>query len=229
MLEVTSGEVRDGHIRAAADGEIGLRITGLTGETPLTPLFGPELLDDAAAPDPAARNTLGFLAYREKLLAGSWRFDTYFGRDTLISVRLLLPALSPAAVEAGLSSVLARLSAQGEVAHEEDIGERAVLDHMAADGSRSSAAVFDYKMIDADYLLAPVAAAWLLHDARARARAAQFLASPAGAPGERPGTRGAALVDNLRFVLESASEFARRPDGRPSHRAQARICGRRLA
>jgi hypothetical protein len=209
-IEVTSGDVQDGHIRAGADGTIGMRITGLTGETPLTPLFGNDLLTAAAAPDSAARNTLTFLAYREKLLAGSWRFDTYFGRDTLISLRLLMPVLSPEAIEAGLSSVLARLSPKGEVAHEEDIGERAVLDHLAADGSRSAAAVYDYKMIDADYLLAPVAGAWL-GDPRAHSRTAAFLASPAGGPGERSGSRGAALVDNLRFVLTSAAAFAADP------------------
>ena len=79
-----------------------------------------------------------------------------------MSVRLLMPVLSPTAVEAGLDSVLARLSPQGEVAHEEDIGELAVLDHLKADGSRSAAPVYDYKMIDENYLLAPVAAAWLL-------------------------------------------------------------------
>src|SRR5207249_420044 len=83
------------------------------------------------------------------------------------------------------------LSVQGEVAHEEDIGERAVLDHLQSDGSRSAAPVFDYKMIDGDYLLAPVASAWLVH--QARPRAAAFLAAPAGEAGVR-GTRGAALV-----------------------------------
>ena len=210
VLEVTQGQLRDGHIRAGPDGKIGLRITGLTGETPLTPLVGGELLNDSAGADAAARDTLTFLAYREKLLAGSWRFDTYFGRDTLMAVRLLMPALSATAVEAGLSSVLARLSVQGEVAHEEDIGERAVLDHLKSDGSRSAAPVFDYKMIDGDYLLAPVASAWLLNE-RARPRAAAFLAAAAGAPGERRGTRGAALVANLRFVLQSASAFAADP------------------
>ena len=112
------------------------------------PSSGNELLDDAAAGDPAARDTLTFLAYREKFLAGTWRFDTYFGRDTLISVRLLMPVLDATAVESGLSSVLARLSPQGEVAHEEDIGEFAVLDHLKADGTRSAAPVYDYKMID---------------------------------------------------------------------------------
>lgn len=211
VLEVTHGELRDGHIRPGADGRIGLRITGLTGETPLTPLSGNELLDDAAAGDPAARDTLTFLAYREKFLAGTWRFDTYFGRDTLISVRLLMPVLDATAVESGLSSVLARLSPQGEVAHEEDIGEFAVLDHLKTDGTRSAAPVYDYKMIDSSYLLGPVASAWLVHDARAGTRGAQFLAGPAGLPGLRAGSRGSALVDNLRFVLRSAAAFAADP------------------
>jgi hypothetical protein len=212
-LEVTEGQLRDGHILAGADGKIGLRITGLTGESPLTPLSGHELLNDTAASDTAARDTLTFLAYREKLLAGSWRFDTYFGRDTLLATRLLMPVLSAAAIEAGLSSVLARLSPQGEVAHEEDIGERAILDHMKSDGSRSAAPIFDYKMIDGNYLLAPVTSAWLVHDERARSRAATFLAAEGG-PGERPGTRGIALVDNLRLVLQTASAFAADPSPR---------------
>ncbi len=210
-LEVTHGEVGHGRISAAADGTIGLAITGLTGETPLTPLSAAGLLDDSAAPDPAARNTLTYLAYREKLLAGSWRFDTYFGRDTLISVRLLMPALSPAAVEDAIGSVLARLSPKGEVAHEEDIGEQAVLDHMKNGGVRSAAPVFDYKMIDGDYLLAPVASDWLLHDARGRARAAAYLAAADGSAGAGRQKHGAALVENLRLVLASAAAFARDP------------------
>jgi len=211
VLEVTHGQLRDGHILAAPDGKIGLRITGLTGEPPLTALFGPQLLQDSPGSDRAARDTLTFLAYREKLLAGSWRFDTYFGRDTLISVRLLMPVLSASAVDAALASVLARLSAQGEVAHEEDIGEQAVLDHLKSDGSRSAVPVLDYKMIDGNYLLAPVASAWLARDEHTRAGGVAFLAAPAGGPGERAGTRGAALVDNLRLVLQTASAFAADP------------------
>jgi hypothetical protein len=211
VLEVTHGEIRDARISAGSDGRIGLRITALTGETPLVPLSGSELLNDTAGSDSAARDTLTFLAYREKLLAGSWRFQTYFGRDTLISLRLLMPVLSTTAVEAALDSVLARLSPQGEVAHEECIAECAVLDHLQRDGSRSATAVLDYKMIDGDYLLAPVASAWLLHDERARPRAAGFLAAAAGRPDERGTTRGVALVANLRLVLQSATGFAAEP------------------
>jgi hypothetical protein len=211
-LEVTDGALQDGKIVAGADGRIALTITALTGETPLTPLGGAQLLSGAAGPEVAARDTLTFLAYREKFLAGSWRFDTYFGRDTLIAARLLMPALSAPAVESALSSVLARLSPQGEVAHEEDIGERAVLDHLEHDGTRSAAPVYDYKMIDSNYLLAPVARAWLLEDERGRSRAAAFLAAASGGEGAFTGTRGAALMQNLRLVLQGAAAFAQQPE-----------------
>jgi hypothetical protein len=211
VLGILSGTLQGTHIKAGADGRIGLRITALTGETPLTPLAGEALLNDAAAADLNARHALSFLAYREKLLAGSWRFDTYFGRDTLMSVRMLMPVLSATAVEAALSSVLSRLSPLGEVAHEEDIGERAVLDHMQSDGSRSATPVYDYKMIDGNYLLAPIAAAWLLDDARAQPRAAEFLQAPVQSVGAGSGSNGAALLENLRLVVHSSAGFALQP------------------
>lgn len=209
-VHVLQGTLHGAHILAASDGRIALRVTGLTGEKPLTPLAGSKLLRHPSADNAAARDTLTFLAYREKFLAGSWRFDTYFGRDTLMSLRLLMPALSAGAVEDGLDSVLARLSGQGEVAHEEDIGEEAVLDHRQATGTLSAAPVYHYQMIDEDYMLAPVAAAWLLSP-RERARSAAFLAGAVGGPMTRRGTRGAALLENLRYVLSSAERFARKP------------------
>ncbi|MDZ5649799.1 hypothetical protein [Nitrospirillum sp. BR 11828] len=205
-VTVTHGRLADGVLTAGADGVIGLRVTALTGETPLTPLAGDQLLNTRAADQPGARDALTFLSYQEKLLAGSWQFDTYFGRDTLMSVMLLMPALQPDAVAAGLRSVLARLSPGGEVAHEEDIGEFAILDHLKADGTLSDAPVYDYKMVDSDFLLAPVASAWLVDDARGRATARDFLASPG--QGE---AAGAALVRNLRRVVAQAAPFAAAP------------------
>lgn len=197
----------DGHsIVAGADGRITLAITAVSGETPLTPVPIAGLLTPQANADPGARRALEFLSYREKFLAGSWRFNTYFGRDTLMSVRLLMPVLQPAAVETGLSSVLERLSDKGQVAHEEDIGEFAILDHMKADGSKSDAPTYNYNMIDGDFMLAPVARAWLLDDPRGRARAAAFLAQRHGK--ERAGD---ALMRNLRHVLRRARPFADDP------------------
>ena len=187
-LRVIEGRIDQGAIIAGVKGKIRLEVTALTGDAPLTPLPVPQLLNARAAKDPAARNALAFLSYREKFLAGSWRFNTYFGRDTLMSTRLLMPALRPEATEAGLNSVLARLSAEGEVAHE-----------------------LDYGMIDGDYMLGPVAADYLLGPGRARA--AGYLATTLASE-SRPGERepvGALLVRNLRFVLAAAAPFAEAP------------------
>jgi hypothetical protein len=204
-LHVVRGTLRSNTIEAV-DGVITLEVAALTGETPLTPVSGDALLGTMANPDAGAREALTYLSYREKYLAGSWRFDTYFGRDTLMSVRLLMPALQPAAIETGLRSVLERLSLKGEVAHEEDIGEFAILDHRKNDGSNAADPVYDYKMIDSDFLLAPVARAWLVDDARSKLRAASFLAERMG-----DGRVGDRLMRNLRLVASQAAPFARAP------------------
>ena len=209
-IEITQGALKADHLSAGSEGRIGLKITAVTGETPLVPLSGKHLLNTSAQHDVAARDALTFLSYHEKFLAGSWRFNTYFGRDTLMSVRLLMPALTPEAVDAGLGAVLTRLSPQGEVAHEENIGEFAVLDHLRA-GIKSDAPTFDYKMIDSTFMLAPVAAAWLLEDQRGRAQAKEFLSRMDGRYGEAPRTMGADLVSNFKYVLKAAAMFADDP------------------
>lgn len=218
-LELLNGRASTGAgnqvaLAADRDGEpLRLRITALTGERPLTPLRADELFADAAGGDPRSRQALEFLGYREKFLAGSWRFDTYFGRDTLMSLRLLMPALRAEAVEDGLASVLERLNAQGEVAHEEDIGEFAILRRRNGDAPPTpaeDAPIYDYKMVDDDLMLAPVAAAWLLDRDEGRVRAADFLARKT-TTGE---TLGAALARNFDFVLRSAQAFVRDPAAR---------------
>jgi len=217
-IELLNGRVRGGNgaplvLTAARDEPMRLRITALTGEQPLTPLAADALLNQQAGGDLRSRQALQFLSYREKFLAGSWRFDTYFGRDTLMSLRLLMPGLQPEAIEDGLASVLERLNAQGEVAHEEDIGEFALLRHRKEDAPAAAAndtPIYDYKMIDDDAMLAPVAAAYLLDRPQGRARATAFLArkTSAGEP------LGAALARNFAFVVQSAQPFARQPIAR---------------
>jgi hypothetical protein len=210
-LTVTHGRLEGQRILADADGTIALRIEAQSGETPLTPLQGAALLKPRAGQDEHTRNTLSFLSYKEKFLAGSWRFDTYFGRDTMMSLGLLMPALQPQAIEGGLRSVIARLSPQGEAAHEEGIGEFAVLDHLRHHQGTSDAPEYDYAMIDSSYMLAPLVERYLLDDPQGKARARAFLAAPSGRAGDAGESSGAALMRNLRFVLQTTDTFTKHP------------------
>ena len=201
LLSIEAGpgvQLSTGRFSAAAGTTLRLKVRALSGEPPLTPL---ESLDTArAGQDPRARDALSFLSYHEKFLAGSWRFDTYFGRDTLISALLLAPVLEPEALESAITSVLDRLAPNGEVAHEEDIGEFAVLRNAREGRGRVATPIYDYGMVDDDFLLAPLAARWLLDDARGRARAKNFLAN-----------HGAALARNLAWAVDRAAPFAAAP------------------
>ena len=212
-LTVLDGTLAGDTITAGADGRIELAIEAASGEKPLTPLSGDQLLNASAAPDPAARNALTFLSYREKFLAGSWRFETYFGRDTLMSLRLLMPALQPQAIEAGLSSVLARLAPDGEAAHEEGLGEFAVLEHRRLHDGLGDKPTLDHGMIDTSFMLGPVMAHYLLDTQGGRARARAYLAAPVvGNLGQNPReTAAAALARNLAFVIAAARPFAADP------------------
>ncbi|MCG8442155.1 MAG: hypothetical protein MI723_10140 [Caulobacterales bacterium] len=210
-VDVLAGSLRESGasavLLAPENGPLRLRVTALTGDAPLTPIDQDALFSAAAGDDVKARNVLAFLSYREKFLAGSWRFNTYFGRDTLMSARLLMPALSPEAIEAAFGSVIERLDAAGEVAHEEDIGEFAILRRMEDGGAASIEPVFDYKMVDDDFMLAPVVARYLLDHPRGPARAAAFLERRTGA-GD---AYGEALARNFRFVAQAAGPFADNP------------------
>jgi hypothetical protein len=202
-----------GRIEALPDGRLrlhagragaGLRlvIEARSGDEPLRPLAEAELLNGRAAADAAMRRGLSLLCFEDSWLAGSWRFLTYFGRDTLMSLRLLLPVLQRPAVHGALRSVLRRLSPAGRVAHEEEIGEFAALQRVQRGESPHCAPMFDYKMVDDDFMLLPVLADALLNPAEAVA----FLARPIDGT-----AAGALLMRNIRFVLARAAAFANEP------------------
>ncbi|HZX25634.1 MAG TPA: hypothetical protein VFF16_01090 [Telluria sp.] len=205
-LEVEHGTLAAGtppSLQPGADGMLHLRVRALCGETPLTPIPLAALLTEPGRGAERVRQSLAFLSYEEKLLAGSWRFNTYFGRDTLMSLAMLMPALTAHATEAALGAVLARLGPDGDVAHEEDIGECACL-HPDA-GHAPADPICDYKMVDDDFMLAPVVLAYL--ERCTPAEAAAFLARRSGA-----GHSFAELITrNLRLVLRRAAPFAQAP------------------
>jgi len=92
---------------------------------------------------------IAFLSYKNKLLAGSYKFLTYFGRDTLLFLHILRKTLSNKVFLAGLNSVISRVNNKGEVAHEENIGEWLIYERLI----NPSLDTHDYKMIDDDFLL----------------------------------------------------------------------------
>lgn len=206
LLNGTATANPDGTITLTTpDPALRLNLTAASGETPLTPIALSDVLTEKAAPDAKARQVLDFLSYREKLMAGSWAYNTYFGRDTLMSLRLLMPVLKPAAIEAGLGAVLERLSPTGDVAHEEDVGEFAVLRHRLERDSDSADPIFDYKMVDDDLMLTPILADYL---ESIPARDAQLFLARRTPSGDAYGTL---LARNLSFVLARAQAFAADP------------------
>lgn len=119
-----------------------------------------EILDDAAqdliAKDRDQVNALSFFSYSDKLLAGGWRFLTYFGRDSMISALLMQPVLrtgAGSAMEAVIGAALERINkTDGSVSHEETIGDYATFLNLQKNVT-STAAGFTYQMIDTDYYL----------------------------------------------------------------------------
>lgn len=211
-----------------------LRLTVSAGMdyAPLTPLPPQRLLAPAAlsayqtapasSPVRGAFDRLRFLTYREKMLAGSHRFLTYFGRDTMLTTLLAWEDLSADAREAALRSVLDRLSPEGVVAHEEDIGGQAERDRVAQalalvdrgdkDGARRAledlqAPRYDYKMIDGEPLLVLLAHRYLTDPALPDERREALLSS---ASAQGPAYR-ALLQRAMRRLAQDALPYARDP------------------
>jgi hypothetical protein len=216
-------------IEIAGAGGVSFDIIALSNDEPLTPIEKADLLVEQPA-DSFELNALAFLSYSEKLEAGSWRFLTYFGRDTLLSVRMLMAGLKSDVVEAALTAVIERINLApgvpdphfdytievGDVAHEEELG-----DYAAWNNAKLSAAPanlreprYDYKMIDDDFLLAPVVVEYFRKieieaesPEAAEAAVAAFLART-----RRDGvTFQAAIEANLKLVLDRARPFADDP------------------
>lgn len=216
VIEDDGGPPAGGALEIVGTAPIRLKVTALTEAEPLLPIPARHILQSGVEADERDLQALAFLTYEDKLLAGSWRFLTYFGRDSLLSSLLLMPALEPAVVEAALGSVLDRMSLRGDVAHEESIGDWAALeadlawadalDSAGPDPQVYVTPAYDYTMVDDDFLLAPVLAHYLLFTAGGRERAAAFLdrRGPAGSYREL-------VRRNLELVMGSAEPFAADP------------------
>jgi hypothetical protein len=106
---------------------------------------------------PDETTSLSFLSSTQKLTAGTWRFLTYFGRDSMISLMLLQSVLSEGqggAIEAVIGAVLERINkSDGSTCHEEVIGDFATYINLQDKNLKSDTPSCDYTMVDTDYFL----------------------------------------------------------------------------
>ncbi len=234
--------------------EIEFRITAGTDYTPMTPCMPDEILNREAGnfrkriminnPEQYETfkknlNALSFLSYNEKFLAGSWRFLTYFGRDTMMSLMLLKECLNTRIYESGIQSVLDRLSHEGMVAHEEDIGcwatdhhigkylrqrkeerESGVeisslrkvgtggFSHLPEWGDLLSSPVYDYKMVDDDFML-PLMVDFFTNDGSIKERQKREFLEKTNDRGE---TSITSLLRNFDYIIGKTEKYGETGD-----------------
>ncbi|KAI0709912.1 hypothetical protein C8Q76DRAFT_811912 [Earliella scabrosa] len=148
------------------------------------------VLQGLATGNATAAQQVSFLTYADKYTAGGWRFLTYFVRDTLIALRLLMPMLTSEAIESALGAVIERTNATGALCHEETIGK-----------GRS---VENWRHL----LLLPAMSHYFLDLPQGSGRAAQFLARNATL---QSGTYAEILNRTVFYNLERAAPFVESP------------------
>ena len=176
------------------------------------------------------------LSSREKLMAGLPTYATYFGRDMLVSALMMRSIWRPEMSEFAIGSALRRLSARGEVSHEEALGGQAVREGAAEyaaimeeqfaaarGGNRSLADSLlarattvlrdlrrtreNYHMIDDEFQLPVLAARWLVDTTVSADRKRAFLADSS----DGGATRLTRLLRELALVTRMTAAYAADP------------------
>ena len=163
--------------------------------------------------NPSQTEALAFFSYTSKLLAGAWRFLTYFGRDSMIFMLLANPIQSTGkggSLEAGISAVIERINkTDGSVTHEETIGDYATYLN-AQEGLVSTAPNYDYKMIDSDFYLPIILMDYLINNPDGKTRRNDFLKTKATVNPDNKGLKYADLVlQNLEKIMNETAAFAK--------------------
>lgn len=176
--------------------------------------LGPQEVLNAASVGLVGENvdqttSLSFLSYSDKLLAGTWRFLTYFGRDSMIGMLLMQSILSETAIEAVIGAVLERVDRKdGTVCHEEVLGDYATYLN-AQENIISSAPRCDYKMIDTDFLLPIAMHSYFLDTESGAQRSSAFFATNATFLAENNGLSYANLAQlTAEKIMRITAPFA---------------------
>lgn len=231
-VSAAAGGLRLSRTSPAAAGPLRLAVRASVDFAPLAPMpfddlvnaQGRELREKDAHFAQAIRN-FEFLSFRDKFLAGSWNFLSYFGRDTLIALRIMWPVLSPGAKQTGIQSVANEISEEGIVnVTDEWTDDRAAADALESffnaygrsewdaarrimraivDGAVPEHPFFD--VLDPTYMYPSAAAHWF--DELDDAELGRWLRAGHSALG-RTESNLATLLRNWNYVLKSAAPYA---------------------
>ena len=210
MLGDTKIVEGSGGLQFSSPTQIQVRVTALNSEKMLTPLTASSLFKPGAFAkiNPTKRAMFSFLAFAEKLMAGSPRYFSLFGRDSIITTYSMFEDLSPAAIESVLMMNFTAMNKEtGETSHETHEGEFVSLElkkkgepYIGVD-----AKIHDYKMIDANFAFAQLAVRYMRENP---ARASDFL--------ERTDERGIKVRDllekNFDLIRSQTAPFVEKPN-----------------
>ncbi len=177
------------------------------------------------------------LSSHEKLMAGVPNYATYFGRDMMMSVLMLEPVLKPAMLEHVIASVLKKLTATGEVSHEEGLGGQAIRENAAKYNKLMSeylkqnsqkdeaakqtlinaeqvlenlqAVTENYHMVDDDFQLPVLTARYLMNSGISKERKREFLQSAIS--GDDETSKLTLLLRNFQYVSKISYAYGENP------------------
>lgn len=189
--------------------DVHFRMKGFSSETPLTPLPAEQIFSKQAlaSMDRDQLQAFSFLLYKEKLMAGSPRYFTKFGRDSLFTLHALMEDLRPEAIESLLSATLSSVHPEkGTVSHEQHEGDFASFERLRQGQPYIGVTdpIEDYKMIDGDFALTIVLSQYMrLFPERTKA----FLDGVE----QRGHSRRLLVQRNFTHTIDAAAPFAAHP------------------
>jgi len=196
-------------LRLRSSKNVRFRVRGFSSEPPITPMspekiFRAEVLPDL---DPHQLQMFSFLLSQEKLMAGSPRYFSKFGRDSLYTLYVMMDLFTPEAIEYLLVATLSSADPEtGNISHEQNEGDFASLERMKKGQSYLGIdqPIEDYEMIDDDFAFTIALGGYIK---RYPERVADFLS--------RKDLRGQSVRDlvekNLNYVAQVILPFASDP------------------
>lgn len=159
--------IKDGDsYRLVSSSEVRFKMVAATNEKPLTPIALKDFFKEDALKemDPKRLMALSFLAYKEKLMAGSPRYLSKFGRDSIYTLNVFMDFMKPEAIESLLTATISSLNPRtGLVSHEQHEGDFVsfvrLKNHRKYKGVTDP--IEDHKMIDDDLAFTHVVADYL--------------------------------------------------------------------